>query len=168
MTSKLKKWLLGATLAAVGVMSAGTWAMEPPPGGMQPDPARMMTRMSKKLELSAEQQTKIQSLQTAAREASAADQKRMQELRTEMMGMRDNFDAAKAHKLSDEIGQISGRLVFQASESWSKVYQVLNADQKAKMDAMMAKRGENRNKLRTQSAQPSESKSAPPAPSTSQ
>jgi Spy/CpxP family protein refolding chaperone len=156
MTSNLKKWLLGAALAAAGVMSVGSWAMGPPPEGMQqPDPVRMMTHMSKQLNLTEEQKAKIESLQAKAKQAVAADQKRMQELRTEMMGMRDNFDATKARKTADEIGQVTGRLVFQASETWSQVYQVLNAEQKAKLESLMAQRDERRAKWREGGEKPS-------------
>ena len=62
----------------------------------------------------------------------------LQELRTEMSAMRDSFDATRARKTADEIGQVTGRLVFQASQTWSQVYQVLNAEQKAKLDEMIA------------------------------
>ena len=91
---------------------------------------------------------------SASRQASATDQKRMQELRTEMMGMRDNFDATRARKTADEIGQVTGRLVFQASETWSQVYQLLNAEQKAKLDELMAQRTQRRGKWREGAEKP--------------
>jgi Spy/CpxP family protein refolding chaperone len=155
MSSILSKWLSGAVLAAAAVLSAGAWAMEPQAEGMQgPDPARMMAHMGKQLDLSAEQQAKIDGLMSASRQASATDQKRMQELRTEMMGMRDNFDATTARKTADEIGQVTGRLVFQASETWSQVYQLLNAEQKAKLDELMAQRTQRRGKWREGAEKP--------------
>jgi Spy/CpxP family protein refolding chaperone len=154
MTSKVKIWLRGAALAGAAVMSVAAWAMGPP-GGMEPDPAQMMAHMSKHLDLSAEQQSKVEGLLATAKQASAADQKRMQELRVEMKGMRDNFDAEKARKLADEIGQVTGRLVYQASATWSSVYQLLNAEQKAKLDGMMAKRDERRGKWREGDERPS-------------
>ena len=128
--------------------------MGPQGEGMQPDPARMMAQMSAKLDLSAEQQAKIQELTTAARQASAADHQRMQELRTEMAAMRDSFDATRARKTADEIGQVTGRLVFQASQTWSQVYQVLNAEQKARLDEMMAQRAQGRGKWRAGGEKP--------------
>ena len=128
--------------------------MGPQAEGMQPDPGRMMTQMGEKLDLSTEQQTKIKELTSAARQASAADHKRMQELRTEMSAMRDSFDATRARKTADEIGQVTGRLVFQASETWSQVYQVLNAEQKAKLDEMIAQRAQGRGKWRAGGEKP--------------
>ncbi len=154
MNSKLKTWLCAAALATASTVSVGAWAMGPQGEGMQPDPARMMAQMSAKLDLSAEQQAKIQELTTAARQASAADHQRMQELRTEMAAMRDSFDATRARKTADEIGQVTGRLVFQASQTWSQVYQVLNAEQKARLDEMMAQRAQGRGKWRAGGEKP--------------
>ncbi len=154
MNRKLKIWLCAAALAAANVVSVGAWAMGPQAEGMQPDPGRIMDQMGAKLGLSAEQQAKIKELTTAARQASAADHKRMQELRTEMSAMRDSFDATRARKTADEIGQVTGRLVFQASETWSQVYQVLNAEQKAKLDEMIAQRTQGRGKWRAGGEKP--------------
>ena len=154
MNRKLKIWLCAAALAAANAVSVGAWAMGPQAEGMQPDPGRMMAQMGEKLDLSAEQQTKIKELTSAARQASAADHKRMQELRTEMSAMRDSFDATRARKTADEIGQVTGRLVFQASETWSQVYQVLNAEQKAKLDEMIAQRAQGRGKWRAGGEKP--------------
>ena len=147
MTRNLKKWLLGSILAGTAAVSVAAWSMGPPPG-MDPDPVRMIARMSSSLDLTAEQKTKVESVLAAAKEAGAADRARLQELRTQMMTQRTDFDAPKAHKIADEIGQLTGRMVYLASESWSKVYQELNADQKAKLDSMMAERDARRGRSR--------------------
>jgi Spy/CpxP family protein refolding chaperone len=148
MNRKLKIWLCAAVLAAANGVSVGAWAMGPQAEGTQPDPGRIMAQMGEKLELSADQQAKIKE------QASAADHKRMQELRTEMAAMRDSFDATRARKTADEIGQVTGRLVFQASETWSQVYQLLNAEQKAKLDEMIAQRAQGRGKWRAGGEKP--------------
>jgi len=119
--------------------------MGPPPEGMG-DPSMMMTHMSERLDLSAEQQEKVKSLLSASQEAGAADRKRMQELRAELMAMKTRFDQDKAHKIADEIGQITGRMVYQGSDTFSRIYQLLDPSQQAKLDAMMARRGERRSK----------------------
>ncbi len=145
MSFKLKKWLLGATLAGATAISAGVWAMGHP-GGMDHDPARMLAHMAEKLELSSEQQAEVDKLLTEAKQANAPDRERMGELRGEMMAQRDSFDAGAAQKIADEIGLITGRMVYRASETWAQVYQVLNAEQRAELDAMMAKRQARRGK----------------------
>ncbi len=154
MNRKLKIWLCAAALAAANGVSVGAWAMGPQAEGTQPDPGRIMAQMGEKLDLSADQQAKIKELTSAARQASAADHKRMQELRTEMAAMRDSFDATRARKTADEIGQVTGRLVFQASETWSQVYQLLNAEQKAKLDEMIEQRAQGRGKWRAGGEKP--------------
>jgi Spy/CpxP family protein refolding chaperone len=143
----MKTWLCGVALAGATAMSLTSWAMGPH-GGMQPDPDRMLAHMGDRLDLSSEQKSGIETVLAAGKEANAADLVRMQELRKQMMGMRDNFDEQKARQVADEIGQITASMVYQASAGWSQVYQLLNAEQKAQLDSMMARRAEHRGKER--------------------
>lgn len=145
MTKQMKKWLLGATLAGATAISAAGWGMSHH-GGKTQDPARVLAHMSEKLDLSSEQQTEVSSLLAAAKQANAPDRQRMMELREQLMAQRDNFDATEARKLADEIGQVTGRLVFRASETWSRVYQLLTAEQRAELETLMAKREAHRGK----------------------
>jgi Spy/CpxP family protein refolding chaperone len=63
-----------------------------------------------------------------------------------MLAQRDSFDATEARKIADEIGQVTGRMVFRASATWSQVYQLLNAEQRAELETLMAKREAHRGK----------------------
>ncbi len=155
MNGKLKNWLCGVALAGAGAMSLAAWAMEPQ-DGMGGDPNRMFAQMSERLDLSSEQKAKVETLMTTARETSAADRKRMQELRAQMMAMKGEFDAARARKLADEIGQLTGRMVYQATDTFAQVYKVLDDKQRTQLDGMMAKRGEHRGKWRQAPATPPE------------
>ena len=139
MPGKLKTWQCGVALAGAAAMSLNGLAMEPSPG-MGPDPGRMLGYMGDKLGLSSEQESRVESLMAAGKEANAADHARMRELRTQLMAMRDSFDQQKARKISDEIGQLTSRIVYQASSTWAEVYQLLNAQQKVQLDSMMAER----------------------------
>tara|TARA_R110001592_G_scaffold337300_1_gene623590 strand:+ start:205279 stop:205743 length:465 start_codon:yes stop_codon:yes gene_type:complete len=143
MKSKWKTWACGGALVGAVMMSMAAWAMGPP-HGMGGDPTRMIAHLSDRLDLSSEQKTRVETLVTAAKEASQADRARMQELRTQMVAMKQDFDPGKAQLVADEIGQLTGRMVYQASETFAKVYQVLNAEQRTQLDSMMAKRGEHR------------------------
>ncbi len=145
MTNKTKNWLLGATLAGATALSAGSWAMGHR-GGMEHDPGRMLAHMSKALDLSSEQQAEVETLLTGSNQANAPDRKRLQELRTEIRSQRDDFDAVAAQGVADEIGQLTGRMVYRASETWAQVYQLLDAQQRTELDAMIAKREARRNK----------------------
>ena len=145
MNYTLKRWLLRAALAGTTAMSAGAWTMGHQ-GGMDHDPARMLAHMADKLELSPEQRAEVEQLLTEATQANATDRNRMKELRAELMAQRTSFDAAAAQRIADEIGQITGRMVYRASETWAQVYRRLNAEQRAELDAMMAQRQARRGK----------------------
>ncbi|MCB1703057.1 MAG: Spy/CpxP family protein refolding chaperone [Pseudomonadales bacterium] len=143
MKTTLKSWLLGGALVGAAALSSVGWAQGHHPG-MSPDPERMLSHMSKELDLSAEQQAQVETLLGSVKEATGADRKRMGELRGELMAMRSDFDSGKARQIADEIGQLTGDMVYRASETWSQVYQVLNAEQRAELESMMEKRGERR------------------------
>ncbi len=145
MSNKLKNWLLGATLVGATAMSAGGWAMGHR-GGMEHDPGRMLSQLSQKLDLSSEQQTELENLLTESNQANTPDRERLKALRLEMSGQRDDFDAGTAQGVADEIGQITSRMVYRASETFARVYQLLNAEQRVELDAMMAKRDTRRRK----------------------
>lgn len=145
MTGKFKIWLCGAALAGAAGLSVASWAMGPA-GGMGPDPARMLDHISGHLDLTDEQRAEAGRLVASAKENAATDHERMRQLRTELTGMRDNFDAARARYIADEIGQVTGRMVYGISESWAKVYQLLDARQRAELDTLIEKRGERRRK----------------------
>jgi Spy/CpxP family protein refolding chaperone len=147
MFRNLKALLCGTAMATAAGLSIAAWAMGPPEG-MGHDPGRMLEHVAERLDLSAEQKVAVEGLVTQARDAGATDRERMRALRTELMGQRDNFDAAKAREISDEIGTLTGRMVYQASETWSQVYQLLSAEQRSRLDAMMKKRGGHRGKWR--------------------
>jgi Spy/CpxP family protein refolding chaperone len=108
----------------------------------------MLAHMGDKLGLSSEQKSRVESLLAAGKEANAADHARMRELRAQMMAMRGDFDEQKARHVSDEIGQVTARMVYQASATWSQVYQLLNPEQQAQLDSLMAQRSERRGKIR--------------------
>lgn len=147
MPGKLKTWLCGAALVGAAAMSLTSWAVGPH-GAMEPDPDRMLAHLGDRLELSAEQKSRLESLLAAGRETSVANYARMQELRSQMMAMRGNFDETKARQISEEIGQVTARMVYQASATWSQVYQLLDAQQRAQLDGLMARRAEHRGKKR--------------------
>lgn len=140
-----KHWLRRTILAGAVLVSATGWAMGPP-GGMDRDPGRMMEHMSAKLDLSAEQEAEVKSLMAASREANAEAQRRLGELQGQLQDMRADFDAGKAQQIADEIGELTAGLVYRMSSTWAGVYQLLDTDQRAEMDALMAQREERRGK----------------------
>lgn len=149
-----KNWLIGAAAATALVASAAAWSMGPGSGGDQ-NPGRMLAHMADKLDLTAEQQSSVQELMSVSREANEADRQRLQVLRQQLQAMRGDFDASKAQGIADEIGQITSRMVFQTSKTWSGVYQVLDAEQRQQLEQLMKKREEHR-AMRQKSGDPSQ------------
>lgn len=143
MMSKFKNWACGGALASAVAMSMAAWSMAPA-HGMGPDPARMIAHLSDRLDLSGEQQAEVESLVAAAKQGGEADRARLQELRAQMLAMKGNFDPGQAQAIADEIGQITARVVYQASETFARVYQLLNAEQQAELEELMARHSERR------------------------
>lgn len=141
---KRKNWLIGAAAATTLAASAAVWSMGP--GGGDHDPGRMLTHMADKLDLSAAQRASVEELMSASREANQADRQRLQVLRQQLQAMRGDFDADKAQGIADEIGQITSRMVFQTSKTWSGVYQLLDTEQREELDNLMARREAHRGK----------------------
>jgi Spy/CpxP family protein refolding chaperone len=65
-----------------------------------------------------------------------------------MQAQRQNFNSGEAQKLADEIGEITTRMVFDATRTQAEVYQLLSEEQRQEMDALMEKRDERRAKWR--------------------
>jgi Spy/CpxP family protein refolding chaperone len=149
MKKSIGKALLGATMAGLALLSlsATSWAMKHG-GGMDHDPARLVAHMTQQLDLSEEQQNQVAGLLNSSQEQNAADRERLQVLREQMHAQRQNFDSGEAQKLADEIGEITGRMVFNATKTHSEIYQLLTAEQRQEMDALMEKRSERRGKWR--------------------
>jgi Spy/CpxP family protein refolding chaperone len=147
MKGLLGKRILAASLGVLVSLSATSWAMGYR-GGMDHDPGRMLSHMAERLELSDAQQDQVRTIIDDGREQSVADRERLEALRAELKGMRDNFDPGQAQKIADEIGEITGRMVYQASSSYAEFYSLLNDDQKAELEQLQEERGERRGKWR--------------------
>lgn len=108
------------------------------------DPATMMSHMTARLDLTEEQQLKVNELMASSSEQMGADRARLHQLREEMRGQRDNFDAGQAQVIADEFGEISGRMMYQFASTYAGIYQLLSDEQKAEMDSLMEKRAARR------------------------
>jgi len=117
---------------------------------MDHDPGRMLTHMANRLDLSDDQQAQVKSIVEGGMEQSSADRKRLEELRGELKAMRDDFDQGQAQKIADEIGEITGRMVYQFSSSYAEFYSLLTDEQKAELEQLKEERGERRDRWRKQ------------------
>ena len=130
-----RKLVLGTVFGGLALGSIAVWAKDG--YRMHGDPARMVEHMADKLDLSEDQQTGVEAILAETREQSAADHARLRQLRQQLRGMRGDFDADSARRLADEIGQITGRMVYQATSSQAQIYQLLNAEQREELDEFM-------------------------------
>ena len=103
--------------------------------------ARMIERMSSELNLTDAQQQEIDEIRRASRDANAADHERMRELRT---ALRNSEDDAERAAISDEIGQITGRLSVARASAMAAVQNVLTEEQRISMKAKRENRREQR------------------------
>jgi len=149
--SKIWPPILGGVAALL--LSTGLWAM--PPGGgmgggmMGGDPDRMLRHMTSRLELTEEQQQKVQAILEDSRKASTADISQLQELRSQLAPLGETFDATRAREVADKIGALTGSMVYRATETHAQIYQLLDDQQKAKMQGMMQERETRRDKMKS-------------------
>jgi Spy/CpxP family protein refolding chaperone len=123
-------------------LSAATLAMGP--SGGDHDPGRMLSHLSERLELTDDQQDQVEGIIQAGKTESAADRQRLHELREELMDMAPGFDPDKARKAADEIGDITGRMVYRHASTYAEFYALLTDEQRASLEQLAAERGERR------------------------
>jgi len=133
---------LAAAIAALGgVMLTAALLFAATPSTAQAQPgddrraamsAKQMERMSSELGLTEVQRYEIEEIRRVSREANAADHARLRELRD---ALRASEDAGAQAAISDEIGQITGRLSFARASTMSAVRNVLTEEQRATMEA---------------------------------
>lgn len=138
--------ILKHTLAAAGL---GVALMGPGMGYAQPDeprhpPQRMMERMADRLDLSDAQRTEVREIFASGKEQGETDRKRLHELRTQLRESQGDFDAGSVQAAADEVGQITSRMTYRMAESQHRIREVLTPEQREKLDAYMAKRGDHR------------------------
>ncbi|MFO7553545.1 MAG: Spy/CpxP family protein refolding chaperone [Haliea sp.] len=136
--------LVLATAAAAGPVSA--W-----PGGEGASEG-MLGKMSRHLDLSTEQQASVAELMSEARAAGAADHERMREIKQQLRAQVGSFDADATRALADELGQITARSSYRMTATRAAVHALLDEDQRGKLEAMEAQRGEHGRKHGKKSA----------------
>lgn len=140
MNRNVLTWLAVASLSSMPLASS-SWAQGPDFG---PEPGRMLQHMSRSLELTETQQSNIGQIMDVARDQSAADRKRIKELRDQLRDQQAGFDPGKAQSIADELGQVTTRLAYQGAATHAQVYEQLDAEQRQKMAEFQDKRGEHK------------------------
>ena len=145
MKSVIKKLSTATALSGLLLVSAGAWAGGHA-GGHNPE--RMLQHMTEKLELDDTQQDQVEGIVSENLASVQADRERMTAIRDQLKGMRESFDADKAKRLADELGEITGRLAYDMASTQAQVYEVLTPVQREQMDAMQAAREQRMQKRR--------------------
>lgn len=133
---------VGALVVTIG-LAASSWAM-PPERGM--DSERMLERMTRKLDLTEQQQTEIGALLEQSRGAMHGDAQRMRALRESISAQRRNLDEGSLQAAADEIGQLTSRMIVARTSMQAQIYGLLSASQQDAMDKMLEKRHAKRHK----------------------
>ncbi|GAB3277877.1 Spy/CpxP family protein refolding chaperone [Parahaliea aestuarii] len=139
---QLLKQTLTATGLSIALLGAGTSLAGPGPE-RGPGTDVVIERMSERLSLSDDQETRIRQIMESQRSQGEADRERLGELRETLRSNSDsgdNFDAGAVQSAADEIGQITSRMTYQMAESQHQVREVLSDEQRAKLDQMMERR----------------------------
>ncbi len=145
MKSLLAKVLPTTVLCSALLLSGAAWSMDHRGGGDH-DPARMVTHMTERLDLSESQQEEIGQLLEQSRENLSGDKKRLEELRGQLQAQRKDFDSGAAQKQADEIGEMTGRIAYEMASTQASIYQLLNEEQREEFDEFSEKREERRGK----------------------
>lgn len=146
MKASIARRIAAASLGALVSLSATSWSMHHRGSGMDHDPGRMLSHMAERLELTDEQRTQVRALVDAGREESAADRARLEELRGRLEAMRADFDPGEAQTIADEIGQITGRMVYRFASAYAEFYGLLTDAQRAELEQLQQERGERRDR----------------------
>lgn len=157
MTHSMRKSLLGsvgAFIVTLGIAASG-WSMSQSEselaGATDKTGERIehrVSHMARKLDLSDEQKVAITELISESHLQVAGDKARMQELKRSLKNQRTSFDPEALRVAADEIGELTGRMVYQRASTHVQIYQLLSENQQAKMDSMMEKRSKHRDARR--------------------
>jgi Spy/CpxP family protein refolding chaperone len=97
--------------------------------------------------LTEEQGTEITEIVNNAQLASAVDRERIHQIKDELRAMADNFDASQAQILADELGEISGRLAYNGTESHAAIRQVFTEEQRVMLEELRAEHESSRSRF---------------------
>jgi Spy/CpxP family protein refolding chaperone len=144
----LNRAILSVVAPALATLfvAAASWSL-PNGDDSRHDPQHRITHLAKMLELTEEQEASVQSLLTTSFEESEVDKERLHVLKEQLLDQPDTFDAGAAQTAADEIGQITGRMVYRMASNYAAIYQLLDDEQKVEMKEMaesLGKRGEKR------------------------
>jgi Spy/CpxP family protein refolding chaperone len=158
MKRSLNKAMIGAVASGIATLFITTFTWSTPHVENQDhSPEKLLTHMTKILDLTEEQQAVIEPLLVSTFEEAKVDGARLDVLRKTLHDQRDVFDEVTAHAAADEIGQLTGRLVYRMASAQAAVYKLLDEEQKVAMNKMEEWRQEHHRQGRGRHRLPSRS-----------
>ncbi len=134
----IKKMILLPALALSLTFSVPSFADQHENGQC---PCMRMQKISQELNLTADQKEKIKAIKEEARKSLQANKEEMISIRTQVKELikSDKIDEAKLNKLLEQKKEILASKMKTKIMMKNQIYNVLNAQQKAKFSAMMDK-----------------------------
>jgi Spy/CpxP family protein refolding chaperone len=145
----MKKSLLKALISSVAAgftmlfVAVGSWSM-PHGGGHDLNSEHMVSYLSRKLNLTEEQEAGVNELLTASIEEFEPDMQRLRTLHKQLRNPAGAFDEVSAREAADEIGGITARMVFLKASTFAEISGLLTEEQRLQALELMEKRGERR------------------------
>jgi Spy/CpxP family protein refolding chaperone len=142
----MKNWIATVIFAA-GMLGVATQLSARPGSGMESmEPLDRIERITEHLDLSVEQEEEINRLIDEVQIASAVDRERLHQIREDLRALSADFDDGEAQSLTDELGQISGRIAYRNVSTMAAVRALFTTEQLQQIEEYR----EHRNELRGQ------------------
>lgn len=134
------KKLVAAMSVFLG-LTALSLSLEARPGkGGDHDFLDRLEFIADRIGLTDQQEADINSIINSSQLTNAVDRERAVQIKDELHGLTENFDASQAQILADEMGEITARLVYTKAETQAAVQAVFTAEQKEMLQAMREER----------------------------
>lgn len=143
MKTALTALILSASLATASLVTVAAPGMGPDHEGAR-DPAAMLEKMTRRLDLNEDQQAQIADIMEQSAAERDQDRNRKREVREELDALSSQYDEAQAQSLSTELGEITARQSLERVSTMAQINAVLDDEQRAQLAQHREKRKEKR------------------------
>ena len=139
---------IATVVFVLGMLGVATQLSARPGSGMENmDPLDRIERMAEHLDLSAEQEQEINRLVDEVQIANAVDRERLHQIKEDLRALATSFDDGAAQTLTDELGQISGRVAYRNISTMAAVRELFTTEQLQQIEAFRERREEYRDQF---------------------
>jgi len=149
MRRSLSRTLMGTVGAGVFMLSVAVSSWSMPAGGeQQRNPAKMVSVLADKLELTETQEKDVSALLKASHAESEADRQRLATLKEILRQQEQSFNEGVTRETAEEVGEITARMLYTKTSTAAQIYALLDAEQREQMAELDKKRELRRIKRR--------------------